>query len=99
MTEATKSATPLLADRRGATAVVRRFGKICPKLPLGGGAKQIVSVCFSAAQLGEFSQHGVSGNHTVSAQVLGGIKGLIRLPEKPAGASIVAGDVRRHADA
>lgn len=52
-----------------------------------------------AAQPGEIGQHGVGGDHAVSAQVLGGIKGLIGLPEKPVGPNIAAGDQRRHADA
>lgn len=49
--------------------------------------------------IGESGQHGVSGDHAVSAQVLGGIKCLIRLPKKPVGTNIAAGNVRYHADA
>ena len=53
----------------------------------------------SPVLIGESGQHGVSGNHAVPAQVLGGIMGLIRLPKKPVGTNIAAGNVRRHADA
>jgi hypothetical protein len=60
---------------------------------------QITGIPVSPFLIGESGQHGVSANHAISAQVLCGIKSLIRLPKKPLGANIVAGDVRRHADA
>ena len=90
-----KSATPASSAglRQWRLPPEDQFG---PELP-SRGANSGTGV--AAILLGKFGQHGVGGNHAVSAEAFCGIKGLIRLPENPLGANVAAGDLRRHADA
>ena len=90
-----KSATPASSAgvRQWWLPLEDQFG---PELP-SRGANSGTGV--AAILLGKFGQHGVGGNHAVSAEAFCGIKGLIRLPENPLGANVAAGDLRRHADA